>query len=383
MLQVLTAGLPQQRQVRIAVSALFFLTGFCFFSWATRIPDIQQKLQLSEGQLGGLLLALPIGSLLSMPVAGAVVGRYGSRQVLLVAGALYGLLLPTLGLANETWILFACLVAFGFCGNIANIAVNTQAVYVEEMYGRSVMASFHGLWSTGGLTGSLLAWGMQKWHVLPYQHFLISMVVVFLVLVFNINHVVRHDVKTSEEKQPLFVWPDKFLMILGIIAFCSMICEGAMFDWSGVYFRKVIHVNVAVVGTNAFMITMATFRFLADFLKLRFGVKRVLQLSGVLIAGGLLLAIAMPYFHTAIAGFLMVGAGVSAVVPLVYSAAGKSNTMTPGMALAAVSTIGYLGFLFGPVLIGLVAQVSSLRASFFIIALMGLSIAVMGKRVKN
>jgi MFS family permease len=383
MLQVLTAGLSQQRQVRIAVSALFFLTGFCFFSWATRIPDIQQKLHLSEGQLGGLLLALPIGSLLSMPVAGAVVGKYGSRQVLLVAGALYGLLLPTLGLANETWILFACLVAFGFCGNIANIAVNTQAVYVEEMYGRSVMASFHGLWSTGGLTGSLLAWGMQKWHVQPFQHFLISMVVVFLVLAFNINHVVRHDVKTSEEKQPLFVWPDKFLMILGIIAFCSMICEGAMFDWSGVYFRKVIHVNIAVVGTNAFMSTMATFRFLADYLKLRFGVKRVLQLSGVLIAGGLLLAILMPHFYTAIAGFLMVGAGVSSVVPLVYSAAGKSNTMTPGMALAAVSTIGYLGFLFGPVLIGLVAQVSSLRASFFIIALMGLSIAVMGKRVKN
>lgn len=383
MLQVLTAGLPQQRQVRIAVSALFFLTGFCFFSWATRIPDIQQKLHLSEGQLGGLLLALPIGSLLSMPVAGAVVGRYGSRQVLMVAGALYGLLLPTLGLANETWILFACLIAFGFCGNIANIAVNTQAVYVEEMYGRSVMASFHGLWSTGGLTGSLLAWGMQKWHVLPYQHFLISMVVVFLVLIFNINHVVRHDVKTSGEKQPLFVWPDRFLMILGIIAFCSMICEGAMFDWSGVYFRKVIHVNIAVVGTNAFMSTMATFRFLADYLKLRFGVKRVLQLSGVLIAGGLLLAIVMPHFYTAIAGFLMVGAGVSSVVPLVYSAAGKSSTMTPGMALAAVSTIGYLGFLFGPVLIGLVAQVSSLRASFFIIALMGLSIAVMGKRVKN
>lgn len=385
MFQSLTAGLPQQRQARIAVSALFFLTGFCFFSWATRIPDIQQKLHLSEGQLGGLLLALPIGSLLSMPAAGALVGKYGSRHILLVFGLLYGLILPTLGLAGETWILFVLLIVFGFCGNIANIAVNTQAVFVEKMYGRSVMASFHGLWSSGGLAGSLLAWGMQKWHVLPYQHFLVSMVIVFIILAVNINHVVRHDYQNSEgeEKQPLFVLPDKFLLILGIIAFASMICEGAMFDWSGVYFRKVIHVNIAVVGTNAFMSTMASFRFLADYLKLRFGVKRVLQLSGGLIAGGLLLAVIFPNFTTAIIGFLMVGAGVSSVVPLVYSAAGRSTTMTPGMALAAVSTIGYLGFLFGPVLIGLVAQLSSLRASFFLIALMGLSIAVMSNRVKN
>jgi MFS family permease len=226
---------------------------------------------------------------------------------------------------------------------------------------------------------------MQKWHVLPYQHFLVSMVIVFIILALNINQVVRHDYQAgeNEEKQPLFVLPDKFLMILGIIAFASMICEGAMFDWSGVYFRKVIHVNIAVVGTNAFMSTMASFRFLADYLKLRFGVKRVLQLSGGLIASGLLLAVIFPYFTTAIIGFLMVGAGVSSVVPLIYSAAGRSTTMTPGMALAAVSTIGYLGFLFGPALIGLVAQVSSLRASFFLIALMGLSIAVMSNRVKN
>jgi MFS family permease len=177
------------------------------------------------------------------------------------------------------------------------------------------------------------------------------------------------------------LWP---LIILGVIAFCSMICEGTMFDWSGVYFKKVIKApdGMAGIGYAAFMSTMASFRFIADWLTTRLGARRVLQLSGALTASGLLIAVLLPYFATAIFGFLLVGAGVSSVVPLVYSAAGKSKTMSAGMALAAVSTIGYLGFLVGPPLIGFVAQASSLSISFSIIALMGTCIAIMGSRVK-
>ena len=175
------------------------------------------------------------------------------------------------------------------------------------------------------------------------------------------------------------------ILILGVIAFCSMICEGTMFDWSGVYFRKVIHSpeGIAGIGYTAFMSTMASFRFIADWLTTRFGVKRMLQMSGALTAGGLLISVSLPYFATAIFGFLLVGAGVSSVVPLVYSTAGRSRTMSPGVALAAVSTIGYLGFLLGPPLIGFVAQATSLRISFSIIALMGMCIALMSGKIKN
>ncbi|SFN86299.1 Fucose permease [Chitinophaga sp. YR627] len=385
MLQELTVSHSQKRITRIAVSALFFLTGLCFSSWASRIPAIQHKLNLSEGELGGMLLALPIGSILSMPVAGVLVSRYGSRYVLMTAGLLYAFILPTLGLTSTAWQLFSCLVLFGFCGNLANIAVNTQAVLVEAMYGRSIMASFHGLWSLGGFTGASIGSGMSALGILPYQHFLVIMVLAVIIVAVAIRHTVSHDAPATGEKTPLFAWPDKVLLILGIIAFCSMICEGTMFDWSGVYFRKVIGApeKTAGLGYTAFMSTMAAFRFVADWLTTRFGFKRMLQISGALTAGGLLIAVLLPYFPTAILGFLLVGAGVSSVVPLVYSAAGRSKTLSPGMALAAVSTIGYLGFLAGPPLIGFVAQATSLRISFSIIALMGICIAVMSTRAKE
>ncbi|PWV53700.1 MFS transporter [Chitinophaga sp. S165] len=384
MLQELTISHSYKRTSRIAVSALFFLTGLCFASWASRIPAIQEKLHLSEGALGGMLLALPIGSILSMPVAGVLVDKYGSRQVLMLAGLLYAGVLPTLGLAATSWQLFACLVVFGFCGNMANIAVNTQAVLVEAMYGRSIMASFHGLWSLGGFAGASIGSGMGALRVVPYQHFLFIMVLAIIIVAVAIRYAVAQDAPNAQEKTPLFAWPDKILLTLGVIAFCSMICEGTMFDWSGVYFKKVIGAppETAGLGYNAFMFTMAGFRFIADFLTVRFGTKRVLQLSGALTAGGLLIAVLFPYFNVAILGFLLVGAGVSSVVPLVYSAAGRSMPSSPGRALASVSTIGYLGFLAGPPLIGLIAQATSLRISFSVIAVMGMCIAVMSKKVK-
>jgi MFS family permease len=188
----------------------------------------------------------------------------------------------------------------------------------------------------------------------------------------------------KNEKQPIFAKPDKSLITLGIIAFCSMICEGAMFDWSGVYFQKVIQPRQEFVaaGYTAFMATMATGRFVGDWFATKMGIKKILQISGSLTAAGLLVAIIFPHFVTAIIGFLLVGAGVSSVVPLVYSAAGKSRVLSPGVALAAVSTIGYLGFLFGPPIIGFIAQASSLKVSLGLIAVMGFCITLMATRTK-
>ncbi len=183
----------------------------------------------------------------------------------------------------------------------------------------------------------------------------------------------------KNEHQPIFAKPDRSLVTLGIIAFCSMICEGAMFDWSGVYFQRVIRPDNGLItaGYTAFMCTMATGRFVGDWLTQKTGMKTTLQASGILTALGLLIAVIFPYFITAIFGFLLVGAGVSSVIPLIYSAAGKSKVLVPGVAIAAVSTIGYLGFLFGPPFIGFVAQAFSLRLSLGLIALLGAAIAIL------
>lgn len=338
---------------------------------------------MNDAGLGSVLLALPVGSLISLPVAGVLVSRFGSRQVLIMAAVAYGALLPVLGLAQAPWELILVLICFGFCGNLANIAVNTQAVAVEAMYGRSIMASFHGLWSVAGFTGAAIGTAMSGLNIAPVYHFLLITGIAWTLVLLTMRHIVQQDANL-QSNQPLFVKPDLFLLTLGIIAMCSMICEGTMFDWSGVYFRRVIHVRDGLSGAGyaAFMSTMASGRFVADWMITRLGTRKMLLISGILTASGLLIAVIFPYFVSAMFGFMLVGAGVSSVVPLVYSAAGKSKVMSPGMALAAVSTIGYLGFLFGPPLIGFVAQATSLAVSFSIIAVMGAAIAVMSTRIK-
>ena len=383
MIAGITIRLPQKRIARIAVSFFFFVAGLCFSSWASRIPNIQQKLHLSNAALGGVLLGLPAGLLTSLPIAGWLVAKFTSRPVLITAGIFYGCILPLLGLAEQTWQLVACLFLFGMSGNMLNISMNTQAIGTEALYGRTIMASYHGLWSLAGFSGAAIGTIMIGFGIVPYQHFLVITAIAILITLSNSRFLLRTDANRNEH-QPIFAMPDKSLITLGIIAFCSMICEGAMFDWSGVYFQKVIHPPQGLVaaGYTAFMATMASGRFVGDWFATKKGIRIILQVSGILTATGLLIAIIFPYFITAIIGFLLVGAGVSSVVPLVYSAAGKSKVLSPGVALAAVSTIGYLGFLFGPPFIGFIAQASSLKVSLGLIAVMGFAITVMATRSK-
>ena len=381
--QVITTN-TSPRVHRIAVGAIFFLAGLCFASWASRIPTIQNNLGLSETSLGMVLLALPVGLMLSVPFSGWIITKVGSRLIATVSSVIYGCILVALGLSQNIFQLVSSLFLFGFAGNMLNISINTQAVGVEALYKRPIMASFHGIWSLAGFSGAAIGTLMLALHFDPYQHFLLISGLALCIVFISHRFILTEDIN-SDSKQPIFAKPDKSLINLGIIAFCCMICEGTMFDWSGVYFKKVIGAEGAWIGAgySAFMITMASGRFVADYLTHKFGLKSILQFSGVLIACGLLLAVLMPYLVTAIIGFLLVGFGVSSVVPLIYSEAGKSKTMSPGVALAAVSTIGFLGFLSGPPIIGLVAGVTSLKISFLIIAGMGLSVSIIASKSKS
>ncbi|WP_026464757.1 MFS transporter [Adhaeribacter aquaticus] len=366
---------------RIAVGSLFFLLGLCFASWASRIPTIQHNLKLNESQLGAILFSIPIGSLVSLPLAGWLVAKLGSRKVVTLAILIYGVMLVGIGAAQSVLHLTIALFFFGFVGNLTNISINTQAIGVEALYKKSIMASFHGLWSLAGFMGAGLGAYMIGKGIIPVQHFSLVLVLVVVAALISTWFLLPEDTNKNKN-QPIFVKPDKSLINLGIIAFCCMICEGAMFDWSGVYFKKVVLAKQAWVaaGYTAFMCTMALSRFFADSFTQKFGFKATIQVSGILTACGLMIAVLFPDLITALIGFLLVGAGVSSVVPLVYGEAGKSNRMSPSVALAAVSTIGFLGFLVGPPLIGLVAGATSLRVSFTIIAFMGLCITFMASK---
>jgi MFS family permease len=387
LINTFTGTIPQthvrRSTMRIAVSAFYFCMGFSFASWASRIPDIKTKLNLSEGELGSILLALPIGQLLMMPVSGRLVTKYGSKTILSFAILLYALELTNLGWAAHGWQLALALFIFGLVGNMSNISVNTQGVLAEKIYGRPIMTTFHGVWSIAGFSGALVGLLMMNLKLAPRQHFFVVAAMVFIV-VFIARRYLITGTSAPAAKKKLFSKPEGILVKLGIIAFCCMAAEGTMFDWSGVYFREIVKAphSLVILGYTTFMIMMATGRFAGDRIIARIGRKKTLQLSGLFVLTGLLISVLLPYLVTATIGFLIVGLGVSSVIPTVYSTAARSAKTSPGMALAGVSSIGFLGFLVGPPLVGYIAQISSLQYSFAVVSLFGLCVTIMVTKLK-
>lgn len=379
----LNIGAP--RAYRIAISAFFFIQGITFASWASRIPDIKKALDLENAEFGGILLSLPIGQFFALAFSGYLVTRFGSRIILIITAILYPATLLLIGLSSNSVILIIALLLTGFFGNIYNIAVNTQAVRIEALYGRSIMASFHGLWSLAGFTGGLIGLFMITKNLTPFQHFWIINGITLLLIFSFVGSTLPRDAKTNQAKTKFFVKPDKAILILGILAFSCMICEGTMFDWAGVYFEQVVHTSkeLTQLGFVAFMSTMAGGRFIADFLITKFGAKRMIQISGIMIFTGIAITVIFPYLIPSIIGLLITGFGVSSVVPLTYGLAGQSKTMPAGQALAAVSSLGFLGFLIAPPLIGFISQGYTLRVAFALIAVMGLMVALLSRKVQK
>jgi MFS family permease len=362
----------------------YFAMGLCFATWASRIPDIKTALHLSEGELGTILFALPLGQLAIMPFSGKLVTRFGSHRILIISLLFYTFSLTNLGLAIQAWQLSAGLFVFGVFGNLANIAVNTQGVYTEVLFKKTIMSSFHGMWSFAGFTGALVGLGMLTLELTPYDHFLVVAAIVLVMIALNFKFLIKAKEKIKSKKKKLFTKPDSALIWLGVIGFCGMASEGVMFDWSGVYFKDVIKAPGALVilGYTSFMIMMAGGRFLGDGLILKFGRKKVMQISGLMISTGLFTAVFFPYIVPCTLAFMLVGLGVSTIVPTIYSVAGKNPTVPAGEALTIVSSVSFLGFLMGPPVIGYVAELFGLRFSFAFIGIFGILIALMVSRIK-
>ncbi|MEO6174681.1 MAG: MFS transporter [Flavobacterium circumlabens] len=375
-------------RIRFAVGMFYFGMGLSFATWASRIPDIKTALHLTEGDLGSILFALPVGQLVIMPFSGKMVTKFGSHRILIFSLIMYVLCLANLGLATTVLQLSLGLFLFGLFGNLANIAVNTQGVYTEVLFKKTIMSSFHGMWSFAGFTGALVGLGMLTLNLSPLHHFLIVGVVVLLMVAFNFKFLVRAKEKIKAktgEKKKLFVKPDSALIWLGVIGFCSMASEGVMFDWSGVYFKDVVEAPgpLVVLGYTSFMIMMASGRFLGDGMINKFGRERVMQISGVMISAGLFTAVFLPYIIPCTIAFMLVGLGVATIVPTVYSMAGKNPTVPPGEALTIVSSVSFLGFLMGPPVIGHIAQNFGLQFSFAFIGIFGVLIAFMVSKIRT
>jgi len=380
-----TAKQSYLNRIRWAVSLYYFAMGLCFATWASRIPDIKTTLHLSEGDLGTILFALPLGQLAVMPFSGKWVAKYGSYGILIGSLLAYVFCLTNLGLATKPWQLALGLFFFGVSGNLCNIAVNTQGVYTEVLYKKTIMSSFHGSWSIAGFFGALLGLGLLAFQIAPYPHFLIVALLVLLLMAFNYKYLIKAKAKSQGAPKTFFSKPDRELIGLGVVGFCCMASEGVMFDWSGVYFKEIIKAPGAltVLGYTSFMIMMASGRFVADHFVQRFGAKKVLQISGCVISVGLYIAVLFPYIIPSTLAFMLVGMGVSSIVPTVYSLAGKNKTVAPSVALTTVSSVSFLGFLMGPPIIGYIAEATSLKYSFALIGVFGFFISFLVSRLKS
>lgn len=372
---ILNAGYSKNR-VRIAVSFFYFAQGVCFATWASRIPDLKTTLQLSDAQLGSILLALPLGQLITMPFSGRLTTAFGTKKMLIIGAPLYALAMANLSLASAGWQLALFLLLFGVAGNICNNALNTQGVVAETYCQKPIMSSFHGVWSVGGFTGALIGLLMINLQVATMLHFGVVGVLVWLHIVVNYRFLLVGQKSADGKKTSFFKKPQGVLVQLGIIGFCSMATEGAMFDWSGVYFKDVVKApnSLIILGYASFMVMMATGRFLGDRLITNFGRKRLLQISGVIISSGMFMAVLFPYLVPATIAFMLVGIGVSSIVPMVYSIAGNNDKVAPGIALAMVGNVSYFGFLMGPPLIGYISDLANLRYSYAVIGCFGLLI---------
>lgn len=374
------------KRVRLATSLFFFGMGFCFSTWASRIPDIKSMLNLSEAALGTMLFALPIGQLVAMPFSGKIVTKYGSRNISILGLLLYAFCLTLLGLATVSWQLALGLFLFGFFGNFCNIAVNTQGVYTQQLFDKPIIGSFHGSWSLAGFCGALVGLLMLAFELSPLQHFAVAFSFVIVIVMTNYKFMIKAKSKQEEEKSSysFFKNPDKTLLLLGVVCFCGMASEGIMFDWSGVYFKEIVKAPGALVvlGYTTFMISMASGRFLSDVLVQKFGPKKVLIISGLVISSGLYMAVLLPYLIPCMIAFMLVGFGVSNVVPIIFNLAGNNENVPTGIALTIVTSISFLGFLIGPPLIGFIAELTSLKYSFAIIGIFGVFISLLVSRLK-
>jgi MFS family permease len=364
---------------RASITGVFFLNGLCFSAWYARVPAIQQQLDLSPGELGIALFGAPAGLLAAQPLAGALTVRHGSRP-LVAAAPLYlsAVVLPALAVDMATLLL--ALIVVGAANGVLDIAMNTQGVAVERRLGTRLFSSLHAAFSFGVLAGAGSAAAVAAAGVDPLPHLAVDGAVSAALAVLLARGLVRDE---GRPEGPRFARPSRRLAALGVIAFCALMAEGAIFDWSGVYLADEAGAapGVAPLGLTAFSLTMGVGRLVGDALSERIGAGVAVRGGALVAALGLGLALAFPEPVVAVAGFAVMGAGLSVVFPLALRGAGMHGD-AGGPSLAAVSTVGYVGFLAGPPLIGSLADASSLRAALVLVCGLCVVAAVSARRAR-
>ena len=363
-----TIPLPSRRS-RLAVATIFFVNGAVLASWVAHIPAVKQRHGIGDGSLGFVLLFMALGAVLALPLGGWLVDRFGSRLITSLAALVFCLALPWPLLSRDVTCLVTALVLLGACNAVLDVSMNAQAVAVERRYQRSIMSSFHALWSLGGVVGAALSGLAMSLDALPARYLVATAIVAAAFVSGTLGWLVPSEPRRDGAAH-IVGPPSRRLLGLGLVAFLGLLAEGAMGDWSAVYLHDALGQSGAAAATGfaAFSLAMAVGRLWGDRLADGLGPRALLRASGAVAAAGLGVALIAGEPRVALAGFAAVGLGIANIIPVTFRSAGRVSDVPAGTALAAVATTGYLGYLAGPPLIGLVAETTSLPLGLGIVS---------------
>ena len=385
-----------KEHIRFAVLSFFLAQGLCFSSWASRIPDIKEIFTVNDALYWGIVLfMIPVGKFVAIPLAGYLVSKLGSRIMVQISIMGYALSLFAIGTALNIYMLGVFLFCFGVFWNLCDISLNTQGIGIERLYGRTIMASFHGGWSRAACLGALIGFIMIVSDVTPFWHFTLIAALILLLTMVSRRYL-QDDVSTAEvkeeavedksEKWQYIKKPEMLLIKLGLVGLFALVVESAMFDWSGIYFESVLQVPKSLqIGFLVFMVMMTVGRFLANYAYRIWGKQRVLQLSGAFIFIGFFTSALLGSTVDSMAlkvivnsfGFMLVGLGISSMVPTIYSLVGAKSKTPVGIALTILSSISFIGSLVAPLLIGAISQAFNMEYAYMVVGLLGLCILLM------
>jgi MFS family permease len=374
------AGNPPGR-VR-TVRAIYFMAGIGISAWAITVPFTKIRFGLNDATLGLILLAPGVGGILAMPLAGLAVARYGSGNILILSGIVFGIVLPLLTIAPSPLLFTVLLFVFGIVFAVIDIAMNAQAVGAETRGGKLLMSSFHAMYSIGTLAVALITSLLLK---LGADNAFCA--ILCGAAIFAIMSQYKHLHPKAEDMPaigPAFALPNRATLLLGIACFACFLTEGAVTDWSTIFLRFSRHVplSAAFYGYAGFALAMAATRLAGDATATRFGKAAVMRIGSLLAGTGMLLAILTPFETTDVIGFALVGIGIGNIAPLIFSAASRVPGMSHTLSVPAVLTLGYAGFLFGPVIIGLVANTTNLSLALSLDAIMLLALSLAARVVE-
>lgn len=368
-----------------ATRAFFFIGGFGTATWAPLVPLLRERLMVGDDVLGMLLLCIGVGSLLTMPLSGALAMRLGCRRVVMTAAILYAVILLLVSRVDALSIAVPIVLIFGAVMGCIDVVVNIVAVLVEKGIGRRIMSGMHAFWSLGGFVGAGLygVW-VGLLGLSPFQSTAIAAgLILLLTAVFG-----RHLIPYGGGGGALLALPRGIIVFVGMTAFIAFLSEGAVMDWGGVYLTTVRGMDLALAGTgySVFSAAMLTMRFLGDRVVQRIGALLVAVGGALLAFGGILLVMFAPVDALLYVGFFAIGIGSANIVPVFFSLMGRQNVMPVSAAVSAVSTMGYLGILAGPAAIGFVSSLTTLQTAFAMLAALSILQAVIGfyvfKRIK-